>query len=81
MTDAQHSSRVLSLYPRRYRASHGAEILQMYRERHILAILVAGAPWATTATGSPVGAAIVIAVLAIAWGVGRLSRGRLPVTA
>lgn len=32
MTDARHSSRVLSLYPRRYRASHGAEILQMYRD-------------------------------------------------
>ncbi|MEU2060086.1 hypothetical protein [Streptomyces sp. NPDC013455] len=30
MTDAQHSPRVLSLYPRRYRASHGAEILQTY---------------------------------------------------
>ncbi|MCF4140006.1 hypothetical protein L1856_29070 [Streptomyces sp. Tue 6430] len=50
------------------------------RPRHIVAILLAGAPWATTATGSPIGAAIVITALAIAWGVGRLSRGRLPVT-
>lgn len=48
--------------------------------RHIVAILLAGAPWAMTATGSPIGAAIVITALAIAWGVGRLSRGRLPVT-
>lgn len=51
------------------------------RPRHILAILLAGAPWATTATGSPIGAAIVTTALFIAWGVGRLSRGRLPVTA
>ncbi|MFF3175030.1 hypothetical protein ACFVQ0_20685 [Streptomyces sp. NPDC057900] len=50
------------------------------RPRHIFAILVAGAPWVTTATGSPIGAAIVITVLAVAWGVGRLSRRRLQVT-
>lgn len=50
------------------------------RPRHILAILVAGAPWATTAAGSPIGAAIVITALAIAWGAGRLSRRRLQVT-
>lgn len=28
MTDTRHSSRLLPLYPRYYRASHGAEILQ-----------------------------------------------------
>ncbi|ROQ70059.1 hypothetical protein EDD93_4566 [Streptomyces sp. 840.1] len=49
------------------------------RPRHILAILVAGAPWATSAAGSPIGGAIVITALTIAWGAGRLSRGRVPV--
>lgn len=51
------------------------------RPRHILAILMAGAPWATTPAGSPIGAAIAVTALLIAWGVGRLSRRRLPVTA
>lgn len=49
------------------------------RPRHILAILVAGAPWVTSVTGSPIGAAIVSTALAVAWGVGRLSRRRFSV--
>ncbi|MFI7387190.1 hypothetical protein [Streptomyces sp. NPDC049813] len=48
------------------------------RPRHVLAVLAAALPWVTTPAGSPVGLAVVVAVLAAAWGVGRAAgrRGR-----
>ncbi|MFE6974247.1 hypothetical protein [Streptomyces sp. NPDC057682] len=48
------------------------------RPRHLLAILVAGAPWAASPTGSPAGALVVAVALGLAWTGGRLSRGGTP---
>ncbi|MGW0931209.1 hypothetical protein [Streptomyces sp. NPDC002644] len=46
------------------------------RPAHVVAVLSAGAPWILLPTGSPVGLALVLGSLAVAWAVGRTVRPR-----
>lgn len=43
---------------------------------HVLAVLFAGLPWVTTPTASPIGLAIVVTALTLAWCVGRTAGAR-----
>lgn len=46
------------------------------RPVHALAVLVASTPWIVLPAGSPIGAAVVVTLLTLAWGVGRVARPR-----